>query len=164
MSGICGLVDFSGAPADEAALRLVAEAAAYRGPEGLHTRRVGQVGLAHLLLDRTPESVGVVQPIESTDGDVFLTADVRLDNRAQLLAQLERDIEPGERPASDAEVILAAYRRWGTACAEHLLGDFAFALWDAREERLVCARDALGIKSFNYARVGDLFLFASEAQ
>lgn len=164
MSGICGLVDLAGAPADHEALRAMAEAAAYRGPEGIHHRRDGAVAMAHLALDRTPESVGVTQPIASADGDLVLTADVRLDNRSELLELLAGDIGSAQRPASDAELILAAYRRWGVACAEHLLGDFAFALWDGRKRRLLCARDALGLKAFNYARVGDLFLFATEAQ
>ena len=194
MSGICGLVDFAGAPADGEALRAMAEAAAYRGPDGIHHRRDGAVAMAHLMLDRTPESfhrmsAGAQQPIASADGDLLLTADVRLDNRTELLKLLDgipldgthldetqldetqldetqpvEVIEHGRRSLSDVELILAAYRRWGIACAEHLLGDFAFALWDRSERRLLCARDALGMKAFNYARVGDLFLFATEAQ
>ncbi|OLE18994.1 MAG: asparagine synthetase B, partial [Cyanobacteria bacterium 13_1_40CM_2_61_4] len=64
---------------------------------------------------------------------------------------------------TDAELILQAYARWGERCPEHLLGDFAFALWDARRGLLFCARDHFGVKPFYYHyRPGRLFAFASE--
>jgi asparagine synthase (glutamine-hydrolysing) len=56
--------------------------------------------------------------------------------------------------ASDARLILHAYHVWGEDCVEHLLGDFAFAIWDGRARRLFCARDHFGVKPFYYARVG----------
>ena len=55
--------------------------------------------------------------------------------------------------ASDAQLILHAYGTWGEQCVDHLLGDFAFAIWDAGARRLFCARDHFGIKPFYYAQV-----------
>src|SRR5207245_10257224 len=65
--------------------------------------------------------------------------------------------------ATDAALILAAYERWGERCPEHLLGDFALAIWDARRATLFCARDHFGVKPFYYHHApGRLFCFASE--
>ena len=64
-------------------------------------------------------------------------------------------------PASDAELILEAYRAWGDECVAHLLGDFAFATWDAARRRLFCARDHFGVRPFYYARAGEPLVFGS---
>ncbi|HBL30712.1 MAG TPA: hypothetical protein DD490_28075, partial [Acidobacteria bacterium] len=56
-----------------------------------------------------------------------------------------------ERTATDAEIVLAAYERWGDLCTQHLVGDFAFALWDASRRRLFCARDPIGMRPLYYA-------------
>lgn len=95
-------------------------------------------------------------------GGFRLVADVRLDDRTDLLRQLA-DLLPGREPG-DAELLLAAYLRWGTSCPEHLLGDFAFAIWDPRHRQIFCARDPLGVKPLHVARVGSLLCFATEAQ
>ncbi|HEY4597505.1 MAG TPA: asparagine synthase-related protein, partial [Thermoanaerobaculia bacterium] len=86
--------------------------------------------------------------------------DGRLDNRPELIARLSpaKGLE-----ASDAEILLAAYLEWGDACVDRLLGDFAFAIWDAGRRRLLCAVDPLGIKPLHYAQVGSLICFASDA-
>jgi asparagine synthase (glutamine-hydrolysing) len=64
--------------------------------------------------------------------------------------------------SSDTEVLLRAYLEWGIDCLSHLNGMFAFAIWDARKNRLFCARDRLGIKPFYYYMTSDHFIFASE--
>ncbi len=61
-------------------------------------------------------------------------------------------------------MILAAYRRWGRDCLDHLRGMFAFAIWDASDGSLFCARDRFGMKPFYYAVVDGRFYFASEAK
>lgn len=82
-------------------------------------------------------------------GGLTIAADARLDNRAELCAALA--IGPDERAAlDDAGLLLRAYRQWGTSCPEHLLGDFAFALWDEPAGRLFCARDFVGVRPFYY--------------
>lgn len=115
------------------------------------------------------ESSGPTQGIErwtgpsratSFDRRLTLVADARLDNRSELLTALD----PPSSAPSDAELILAAWRRWGAACAGHLLGDFAFAIWDAGERRLFAARDPLGVKPFFHARRGSLVLVASQPE
>src|SRR5438552_3262366 len=61
--------------------------------------------------------------------------------------------------ANGAELILHAYAAWGEGCVCHLLGDFAFAIWDRRQRRLFCARDHFGIKPFFYAHRSGSFVF-----
>ena len=80
--------------------------------------------------------------------------DGRLDDRAALVRQLEADLDRPFGTAADVELVLAAYERWGTDCACHLLGDFSFCIWDTESRRLVCARDHFGVKPLYYARVG----------
>jgi len=65
---------------------------------------------------------------------------------------------------SDIETILAGYRRWGPDVVQHLRGMFAFALWDARDGSLFCARDRFGMKPFYYTIVDGRLYFASEAK
>ena len=62
---------------------------------------------------------------------------------------------------TDVELILQAYLRWGDDCVQHLLGDFAFGIWDDRHQRLFCARDHFGVKPFYYSQVGDCLLFSN---
>ncbi len=159
MSGLCGLIDFGGRPIAPEALAAMADAAAYRGPDGIRHRVAGAAGFAHLALASTPEAVGELQPLTSPDGAVLLVADARLDNRRELIELL--DVEDS---AGDGELLLAAYLRWGSSCPERLLGDFAFAVWDATRRELLCACDALGVKPLHYAQCGSLLCFGSEAQ
>lgn len=80
--------------------------------------------------------------------------DVRLDNRDELVAAL------GDA-ATDDELILKAYTRWGDDCASHLLGDFAFVIWDHLRRRLYAARDHVGIRQLSYYFDGRVFACAS---
>ena len=89
-----------------------------------------------------------IQPIGLTGRGLRIVADLRLDNQAELCEQLGGAVD--ERTATDAEIVLAAYERWGEGCPRRLVGDFAFALWDAPRRRLFCARDAMGVRPFYY--------------
>ncbi len=131
---------------------------AHRGPDGSGAWHEGPVGVGHRMLHTTPESLNEHQPIIGARGELVLTADARLDNREELCSLLS-----APRSVTDAELILAAYERWGERCPEHLLGDFAFVAWDGRRRALFCARDHFGVKPFYYHhRPGRLFAFASE--
>lgn len=63
---------------------------------------------------------------------------------------------------TDTEVVLRAYREWGTECLKKFRGMFAFAIWDSEQETLILARDPFGIKPLYYFQNNELFLFASE--
>ena len=97
------------------------------------------------------------------DAGLTLAADARLDDRATLCAAL--DVPHTERATiSDGDLILRAYRRWGRNCPRRLLGDYAFAVWDARQRTLFCARDHIGVRPFYYALNGGRFVFASAVE
>ena len=97
------------------------------------------------------------------DAGLTLAADTRLDDRATLCAAL--DVPHPERATiSDDDLILRAYRRWGRDCPRRLLGDYAFAVWDARQRTLFCARDHIGVRPFYYALNGRRFVFASAVE
>ena len=90
-----------------------------------------------------------------------VTATARLDARDALCEALGLPRRDWAR-LPDSGLILKSYGRWGRACPEHLLGDYAFALWDARQETLFCARDHIGARPFYYAHAGGRFVFASD--
>lgn len=159
MGGICGIWDGSGQGVNPSDLEQMMERLAHRGPDGQRLWSEGEVGFGHLMLWTTPESHQEILPWQQED--LVLTADARLDNREILAEQLE--ISPPQlSDLPDSQLILRAYQRWGTACAEQLLGDFSFAIWDGHHRRLVCVRDHLGIKPFYYYRSGPYFAFASQ--
>ncbi len=162
MSGLCGIIHFDGAPVRRPALRTMAEAAVHRGPDGVRFWSGGGAALAHLALHVTPEDRRAQQPL--IEGHLALTAHARLDNRADLTRTLAAKGYLAERRPTDAALILAAYRRWGTGCAERLLGDFAFALWDAERQRLFAARDPMAMRPFYYRQEPGRVLFASEVK
>lgn len=95
---------------------------------------------------------------------MHVLADLRLDNRQELIDRLTHDGGLVRESPGDAELLLAAYLRWEEECPRHLLGDFAFAIWDPRRRRLVAACDPVGVKTLHYARVGPLLCLASEAR
>jgi asparagine synthase (glutamine-hydrolysing) len=136
---------------------------AHRGPDhaGLWTGGDGQVCLGHrrlAIIDLDPEANG---PFLSTDGRFAITFNGEIYNYRALRSELERD-GVRFRTASDTEVLVEAWRRWGAACLERLSGQFAFAIWDGERRELCCARDRAGEKPFYYATCGDAFVFGSE--
>ena len=160
MSGICGIVTFDGtAPS----LGPILERLRQRGPDGLRQWTEGQVALGHALLATTPEALVEQLPLANAAAQCTITADARLDNRDALIGALGLS---GETPTiGDGELILRAYLEWGEDCPTHLLGDFAFAIWDPRTERLFCARDQMGMRQLIYHHApGHLFSFATDAE
>jgi asparagine synthase (glutamine-hydrolysing) len=104
-----------------------------------------------------PEDIHDRQPLIGGGGRFVLVADVRLDTRDELLALLGRAGEP----LCDAAILLAAYERWGEGALEHVIGDFAFAMFDLDHRRVLLARDPLGQRPLHYHLSPKLFAFAS---
>jgi asparagine synthase (glutamine-hydrolysing) len=63
---------------------------------------------------------------------------------------------------SDAALLLAAYKRWGADCVDHMIGDFVFAVWDGHRKTLTLARDHMGQRHLFYHRGDGFFVFAAE--
>lgn len=161
MSGICGIINFDGAPVDPKKLEKMANAAILRGPDGVRYWIDGNVGFVHLALNTTPESLREEQPLHSADGAVHLVADARVDNRDELISTLTTKGYIREKQPTDADLILAAYLCWGKECPKFIIGDFAFAIWDARERKLFCARDPIGVRLLHYYQRNKTLFFGS---
>jgi asparagine synthase (glutamine-hydrolysing) len=195
MSGIVGIVNLGGAPVEPSLLERLTDFLTFRGPDARRIWLDGHIGFGHTALWTTFDAPRERQPC-SLDGQVWITADARIDARADLIEQLAQrcgtsSLPPhvrvppagshGQEPvlipqprekdglatgrdlvaATDVELILLAYHVWGEDCVEHLLGDFAFAIWDGRKHRLFCARDHMGVKPFYYARIGNCVIFSN---
>ena len=104
---------------------------------------------------------GAESPRRDAAPGLAITASVRLDARAALCGTLGVS-GPDRTELPDTALLLRSYARWGRACLDRLLGDFAFALWDAKREVLFCARDHVGARPFYYALAGERFVFASD--
>jgi asparagine synthase (glutamine-hydrolysing) len=154
VSGILGVLHLDGHPVEEQLLSVLTKALEFRGPDGSSTWRDGPVGLATTALDSSLDAEGARQPC-SLDGNTWITSDLRLDGRDELCRELEARGRAGLRGCTDAELTLHAYAAWGPAMIEHLLGDFAFAIWDRQEGTLFCGRDRFGIKPLYYASLGE---------
>jgi asparagine synthase (glutamine-hydrolysing) len=161
MSGIFGVFYRDGRPVESEVLEQMLQSLAHRGPDGGGLWNEGAVGLGHQMLHTTPESLHEELPFVHRSGDLVITADARIDNRDELLRLLDFSGRP-KAEVADSELILAAYERWGEDCPEKLIGDFAFAIWDKRQQKLFCARDPMGVKPYFYYCSDRVFVFASE--
>ncbi len=159
MSGIAGVFNLDDTAVEPSLLQGMADAMRYRGRDGIDIRHDGPVGMVHCHFWTTPEDEGERQPLCS--GRYWITADARVDNREELIPFLtEKGFLDKEAP-TDAELILASYECWGEESPRHLVGDFAFALWDRAERRLFLARDVIGIRQLCYAYMDGRFYFGT---
>ncbi len=161
MSGIVGIFYRDGRLAKPAVLEKMLSSIGHRGPNGRGIWCGGEVGLGQCMLCTTPELVHDRQPRLSLHADLILVADARIDNRDEMIKALAISNRPAlEIP--DSQIILSAYQKWGAACPEKLVGDYAFAIWDIRNKQMFCARDAVGVKPLYYYLSGQYLAFASE--
>jgi asparagine synthase (glutamine-hydrolysing) len=156
MSAIVGIYNRHLRSVDRSHLEAMVNRLAHRGNDGVGLWCEGSIGLGHRLLWTTPESLRERFPL--VNEHLILTADARIDNREELISGLSL----GDHTLTDSQLILAAYCQWGDRCPEHLLGDFAFAIWDQQKQSLFCARDHFGVKPFYYYASSDCFAFATE--
>jgi asparagine synthase (glutamine-hydrolysing) len=159
MSAIAGIFYLDRQPVERDNLGKMLDILTHRGSDAANIWCENNVGLIHRLLWTTPESLLETLPLAKDN--LVITADARIDNRDELISQLQLNHLSAEK-ITDSELILAAYQKWGDKCPEKLIGDFAFAIWDQREQIIFCARDPMGVKPFYYYQRGNLFVFASE--
>jgi asparagine synthase (glutamine-hydrolysing) len=159
MSGFGARIDFRRPLQLPASARRMAHWLERRARDGGSQWTEGPAALVHAAYHTVPEDVNVVQPFASRDGHLRIVAFARIDNRSELLAALG-SAELGE--GASAHLILAAYQRWGPECVRHLIGDFAFAIWDRRAQHLFCARDPLGLRTLYYSADDNGIVVGSE--
>jgi asparagine synthase (glutamine-hydrolysing) len=162
MCGIAGFFRTEAPDANEGTLRRMGEAILHRGPDAGGEYLDDYVGLAHRRLSIIDLSPQGNQPMFSADGRLVIVFNGEIYNFLELRKQLEQE-GVVFCTKTDTEVILALYRKLGTACLTQLNGMFAFALWDTVEKTLFIARDRIGKKPLYYSHTGgDRLAFASE--
>ena len=163
MSGICGFIRLDGASAAHGEVQAMLATMMRRGPDRQRSWCADNVALGQALLATTAEAMAETQPWTHASSGCTVVSDSRLDNRSELLREFGM-AGCAVDSIGDAELLHAAYQHWGQDCAAHLLGDFAFAIWDSRNRTLFCARDQLGVRPFYYCHLPQrLFAFASQA-
>ncbi len=163
MSGICGIFNLDGRPADPELIQRMTAAIAHRGPDGIHHVIDGPVALGHCMLCTTPESLHETQPLWDETKQYCLTLDGRVDNREELT----RDLKSAGailRDDTDAELVLKAYITWGDMSPRKLSGDFAYLIWDQVSRSLYTARDVFGLRTLYYAPVGESVLLPPKSR
>jgi len=164
MCGIIGIYK-SPKPVDTLKLRSAADTLAHRGPdgEGFYIAEDRRSALAHRRLSIIDLSTGA-QPLANEAGDIHAAVNGEFYGHAAIRKNLE---SRGHVFAthSDSEILIHLYEEYGTACLEHLRGEFAFTLLDHRKNILFAARDRFGIKPLCYSTLADgTLLLASEAK
>ena len=161
MCGICGIVNINeGPPPDIDLLTRMMGRLLHRGPDSSGYYRDKTVALGHTRLSIIDLETGA-QPLTNEDASVWITFNGEIFNYVELAAEL-RSYGHVFKTKSDTEVIVHAYEQWDTSCFEHFNGQWALALWDIKNKRLILSRDRHGIRPLYYTRCNNRLLFASE--
>jgi asparagine synthase (glutamine-hydrolysing) len=159
MCGIAGILDFTHAPSLDALHRMV-EIQHHRGPDAHGEMVEGPIALGMRRLAIIDLATGN-QPLSNEDGAITVVFNGEIFNYVELRQELLRHGHVFGT-CSDTEVLLHGYEQWGVDLLPRLNGMFAFALWDRRRQRLLLARDRMGVKPLYYAWMGSRLAFASE--
>lgn len=112
----------------------------HRGPDIQDSYYRPGLGLYNCLLQTNKESLFERLPFYDREQDLIIVCDARIDNRSGL----KRNLGIKEKEVPDSRLILNSYTKWGHQCAEKLLGDFSFVIWNNKDNSLFCARDHIG--------------------
>lgn len=142
-------------------LKRMADTVIHRGPDGEGYFVDAPVGLGHRRLSIIDLSDAGAQPMSDASGRFVISYNGEVYNFRELRRELE-NLGHTFKSSTDTEVVLLAYKEWGTSCVTKLNGMFAFSLWDATTRSLLLARDRYGIKPLYYCFDGSSLVFASE--
>jgi len=161
MCGIAGFVDFN-FKTDPSVIKKMTDAISYRGPdsEGKFISRKKNATLGIRRLSIIDLKTGD-QPIKNEDQSVTVVYNGEIYNYKKLKQELQKKGHKF-RTRTDTEVIVHGYEEWGEGVAERLNGMFAFSVWDENNQRLLLARDRVGIKPLYYYLKNNLIIFGSE--
>ena len=135
-------------------------ALANRGPDDIGVVRAGPATLGHRRLAILDTSAAGHQPMAGPGGELLLSYNGEIFNFRDVAAELGLD-ESTLKSRSDTEVLLHAWRRWGPGALERLVGQWAFALYDARSRRLCLVRDRFGEKPLFWHASDERLVFGS---
>lgn len=161
MSGFAAIVRFDGQPVDDAALRRMTAAMAFRGSDGIGQEVRRAFGLGHCAFHTTAEASDACMPLSSEQSGLWIVMDGYLANPDELRDDL---VARGARlrNRSDAEMVLHAFEIWGAQCVAHLEGEFAFVICDERQGKAFCAKDHAGLRPLHYHWDGKRLVVASD--
>ena len=149
MCGICGQFNFEERePVYPETIRRMASSIAHRGPDDEGYYVAGSLGLGFRRLSII-DLAGGHQPMSDAEEKIWVVFNGEIYNFPELRAKLEG--QHRFRTNSDTEVLIHGYKEWGTDVFNHLNGMFGLAIWDARQRRLILARDPFGIKLLYYS-------------
>ncbi|WP_324721921.1 asparagine synthase (glutamine-hydrolyzing) [Salinimicrobium sp. HB62] len=158
---MCGIAGIIGSNLSEAQLQKMLWAQKHRGPD--HTGTYVDPGYAALghnrlsIIDLSPQAN---EPFVDNSGRYYLSFNGEIYNYRELKEELKSFYD--FKTASDTEVLLAGYMKWGKDCLHRFNGMFAFAIWDSQEKKLFAARDRFGVKPFYYSQTNEILFFSSE--
>lgn len=162
MSGILAICNFNDAPVSGKVAQDLLDCLKFRGPDDQRSVNLDNVFLGHTLFRTVEDCLAEEQPF-TIDGQSWITADVRLDRRDELVDEIKKAGGHANLDFPDCRLILEAYGLWAEDCLAHLSGDFSFLIWDGARQTLFGARDHFGIRPFYYSHLADVFL-ASNTQ
>lgn len=160
---MCGIVGIFGREWVTDDLLKMLNAQAHRGPdaEGTYFDPERFAALGHNRLSIIDLSDAGRQPMSAVDGKLHIVLNGEIYNYLELRRELESEFT--FRSNSDTEVLLAAYRKWGTACLDRLVGMFSIMIWDEQKKTGFAARDRFGVKQlYIHSKSDGTMLFASE--
>jgi len=168
MCGIAGIFDNNSKKSSESlikGLQMMLDAIKHRGPDDRGEKKIGpknglNIYLGHQRLSIIDPSPGGHQPMSNNDSSIWISTNSEIYNYSELKDDLEH--EYNFRSKSDTEVLLRSYEVWGIDCLKKIRGMFAFAIWDGTNNKLILARDRIGIKPLYYFSKNNIFIFSSE--
>src|SRR5438093_8008575 len=163
MCGIAGQFNFQRhEPVERETIVRMADSIAHRGPDDEGYFVSGAVGLGFRRLSII-DLAGGHQPMSDAQETIWVIFNGEIYNYPELRTELQGRGHQF-RTSSDTEVIIHGYKEWGTEVFDHLNGMFGLAIWDVRNQRLVVARDAMGIKLVYYKIDNGVLTFGSEVR
>ena len=158
MTAIAGLVDFDRKLVEQRDCErmLIAQLAFASRPAVVIATPSASFGAA--LFPTLPEDDFDQQPLSKND--LLLVADIRIDNRQELINGLRLDSPPA-RTLADSDILLGAWQQWGSSCLKRIVGDYAIAVYDEAANQLTLARSITGQRPLFYGRIGHRIAFAS---
>ena len=160
MSAILGIINLKGKNVESQELEKMKISIAQWGPEASGNWIKRNVGLGQLLSYNTPEARYEKLPLTDVSDRYVIVSRARIDNRDELQRVFN---VPEKEIAStpDSFFILESFKKWGSNCVDHLLGDWAFAIWDQLKRELFLARDHHGNTGLYYYKSSGVFVFSS---
>jgi len=160
MSGFFGMVRTDGTSVEPRFLEGIAARMRFRGPDGGQTWSKDGLGACFAYLETGTRHQSRSQPVQL--GERFtLLGEVRLDAREDLIPELLEKKQLATEEASDVELLLLSWSVWAEGALAKLLGDYSFAIWDASQQALFCARDFCGARPFFYTWREGVFCYSN---